>query len=80
MRPACPLVHFMAHRLGDGRAGGQDEEGRNQSRFASLTGTCKTNGVEPLVCLRGGSPDRPTTPRQHTDALIPWTQSQRAIA
>ncbi len=30
---------------------GHDEGGRNRVRFASLTGTCKINNVEPCACL-----------------------------
>jgi len=52
---------------------GHDEGGRNWARFASLIGTCKTNGVEPYAYLRdlftklaNGHLDK------DIDALMPW--------
>lgn len=52
---------------------GHDEGGRNWARFASLTGTCKMNGVEPSAYLRdlftslaNGHLDK------NIDDLMPW--------
>ncbi|HBQ32411.1 IS66 family transposase [Brucella anthropi] len=60
---------------------GHDEGGRNWARFASLSGTCKMNGVEPyaylcdlFTCLANGHLAK------DIDALMPWAYAARIKA